>query len=189
MCYSLPSIKSKCVDITSDFDILKKLAEGEQLYGNGDFEGAISRFDEVIASNPNPMSLISAHGSRTAALRNLGGEEEAEEAKESQQSVREALKQRLETGSEEEVSAGKRTQPAAAKTEEYAVRKPSIAFLIISVVATVIGFALVGIGLLMGLLALVSFAFGGGIFFIFAMLPFALAVAFFFAAHLFWTSH
>ena len=174
--------------MTSDFEALKKLGEGKQLFENGDFEGAIARFDEVIAANPDPVTLISAHDSRTAALRKLGRHKEAEDAEESQQSVREALKQRLETGSEQEGAGGKRTRPAAPRMGESKIRGPSVAFSIMSVVATVLGLALIGIGLLLGLLGLVTLAFGGGIFFIFAMLSFVLGVAFFFASRLLWTS-
>ena len=62
---------------TSDMDALRKLSEGLQQFDTREFEGAIARFDEVIALRPSPQALRNAYFKRLDALRELGRHDQA----------------------------------------------------------------------------------------------------------------
>ena len=78
----------------SDREALDKLSEGRRLMQARDFGGAIACFDEVMALNPEPLTLGSAHLNRLDALRKLGRHQEAEAAERNWESLRQTAMQR-----------------------------------------------------------------------------------------------
>ena len=71
------------------------LSEGRRLMQEGDYKGAVARFDEVMALETEPMTLASAHLNRLDALRKLGREQGAQAAEANWESVKRAALERL----------------------------------------------------------------------------------------------
>ena len=67
----------------SEYGALDRLSEGKQMLEAGHCEGAVACFDEIMALDPNPPTLASAHFNRLEALRKLGKDQEARAAEES----------------------------------------------------------------------------------------------------------
>ena len=80
--------------MTSERDAMSVLSEGRELLQAGNFERAISCFDQVISLDPNQMLLSSAYMNRLTALRKLGRNQEADPDEGKWEEVKEAALER-----------------------------------------------------------------------------------------------
>ena len=94
-----PSEKSgmEAIPTESEQQPPELLSEGRRLMQEGDYEGAVAYFDWVMALDPEPFILASAHLNRLDALRKLGREQDAQDAEANWESVKQAAIERSAT--------------------------------------------------------------------------------------------